>query len=67
MTELLTLMTHVSDQGAPANGRQVQHPSDFTRRYILLSVKYIIISLWRFPKKMTCDAILQFEGLFQGR
>ncbi|XP_037602642.1 uncharacterized protein LOC119474605 isoform X2 [Sebastes umbrosus] len=32
MTELQNLMTHVADQTQGADGRQWQHPSDFTRR-----------------------------------
>lgn len=46
MTELLNLMTHVADQTPGANGRQWQHPSDLTRRYvILIGVLYSTIIL----------------------
>lgn len=36
MSELLKLMSHVADQTPGTSGKQWQHPSDATRRYILL-------------------------------
>lgn len=46
MAELMNLMTHVADQTPDTNGRQWQHPSDLTRRYIILIGFYNFEEVW---------------------
>lgn len=47
MSELLKLMTDVADQRPGTMGKQWQHPSDLTRRYVIL-IGFSIVMKWGF-------------------